>query len=179
MRREKALVKMAVMNTHVFRFSFWRLPCWLALAGALLAGCAQEQAPQSSFLLLDGQRISTESLRGKVALVNFWATSCTACVAEMPEIAATYNKFKAQGYETLAVAMPYDKPEYVSRFAAQRALPFLVAYDHDGQAAKAWGDVRLTPTTFLLDKQGRIVKRYVGQPDFAALHAQIEKLLAE
>ena len=75
--------------------------------------------------------------------------------------------------------MQYDKPEYVSRFAAQRALPFLVAYDHDGQAAKAWGDVRLTPTTFLLDKQGRIVKRYVGQPDFAALHAQIEKLLAE
>ena len=71
------------------------------------------------------------------------------------------------------------KLEYVSRFAAQRALPFLVAYDHDGQAAKAWGDVRLTPTTFLLDKQGRIVKRYVGQPDFAALHAQIEKLLAE
>ena len=75
--------------------------------------------------------------------------------------------------------MQYDKPEYVSRFATQRALPFLVAYDHDGQAAKAWGDVRLTPTTFLLDKQGRIVKRYVGQPDFAALHAQIEKLLAE
>ena len=111
--------------------------------------------------------------------MNFWATSCTTCVAEMPEIAATYGKFKAQGYETLAVAMQYDKPEYVSRFAAQRALPFLVAYDHDGQAAKAWGDVYLTPTTFLLDKQGRIVKRYVGQPDFAALHAQIEKLLAE
>lgn len=167
------------MFKSTFRFSFLRLLHLLALACALLAGCTQESAPQSSFLLLDGQRISTESLRGKVALVNFWATSCTTCVAEMPEIAATYGKFKAQGYETLAVAMQYDKPEYVSRFAAQRALPFLVAYDHDGQAAKAWGDVRLTPTTFLLDKQGRIVKRYVGQPDFAALHAQIEKLLAE
>ena len=110
------------MFKSAFRFSFLRLLPLLALACALLAGCTQESAPQSSFLLLDGQRISTESLRGKVALVNFWATSCTTCVAEMPEIAATYGKFKAQGYETLAVAMQYDKPEYVSRFAAQRAL---------------------------------------------------------
>ena len=72
-----------------------------------------------------------------------------------------------------------DKPEYITRFAQQRALPFMVAYDHDGQAARAWGNVRVTPTTFLLNKRGEIVKRFVGQPNFGALEALIEKLLAE
>ena len=66
-------------------------------------------------------------LEGRVTLVNFWATSCTTCVAEMPEIVATYNKFKDKGYDTLAVAMSYDPPAFVARFAETRKLPFGVA----------------------------------------------------
>jgi peroxiredoxin len=66
----------------------------------------------------------------------------------------------------------------VVNFAQTRQLPFKVAIDNTGAIAKAWGDVQLTPTTFLLDKKGDIVKRYVGEPDFAELHALIEKLLA-
>jgi protein-disulfide isomerase len=57
-------------------------------------------------------------------------------------------------------------------------LPFKVAIDNTGAIAKAWGDVQLTPTTYLLDKKGAIVKRYVGEPNFAELNALIEKLLA-
>ncbi|MBL8332729.1 MAG: TlpA family protein disulfide reductase, partial [Rubrivivax sp.] len=82
-------------------------------------------------------------------------------------------------YDTLAVAMSYDPPAYVSRFAESRKLPFGVVIDNTGAIAKAYGDVSITPTTFLLDKKGAVVKRYVGQPDFAALHGLIEKLLAE
>ena len=109
--------------------------------------------------------------------MNFWATSCTTCVAEMPEVIATYNKFKDHGFETLAVAMSYDPPSYVVNFAQTRQLPFKVAIDNTGAAAKAWGDIQLTPTTFVLDKQGNIVKRYVGAPNFAELHQLIDKLL--
>ncbi len=112
-------------------------------------------------------------------MVNFWATSCTTCVAEMPEIVATHNKFKDKGYETLAVAMRYDPPSYVVNFAQTRQLPFKVAIDNTGAVARAWGDVQLTPTTFLVNKRGEIVKRYVGAPNFAELHQLIEKLLAE
>jgi hypothetical protein len=54
-----------------------------------------------------------------------------------------------------------------------------VVIDNTGEVAKAWGDVKLTPTTYLLNKRGEIIKRYVGEPDFAALHQLIEKLLAE
>ena len=150
------------------------------LAGALvLSGCGQERAPESSFVLLDGSKISTEQLKGKVMLVNFWATSCTTCVAEMPELVATYNKYRDKGYETLAVAMSYDPPAYVVNFTETRKLPFKVAIDNTGANARDWGDVKLTPTTYLLNKRGEIVKRYVGAPDFAELHRLIEKLLAE
>jgi peroxiredoxin len=140
---------------------------------------AREPAPTVSYTLLDGSKGTTDTLRGKVLLVNFWATSCTTCVAEMPHIVEAHQKFKSRGYETLAVAMSYDPPAYVSRFAQSRALPFGVAIDNTGAIAKSFGDVQMTPTTFLIDKQGRVVKRYLGAPDFAALDKLIGELLAE
>ena len=150
----------------------------LALTAAL-AGCAQDVAPESTFVLLDGSRQTTADMKGKVTLVNFWATSCTTCVAEMPQIVATYDKYKAKGYDTLAVAMQYDPPSYVVNFAETRKLPFKVAIDNTGKVAQAWGDVKLTPTTYIVNKQGQIVKKYVGAPNFDELHKLIEKLLAE
>ena len=136
-------------------------------------------APESTFVLLDGSSQTTADLRGKVTLVNFWATSCTTCVAEMPEIIATHQKFNSRGFDTIAVAMSYDPPSYVVNFAETRKLPFKVAIDNTGAVAKAWGDVRLTPTTYIVNKRGEIVKSYVGMPNFAELHKLIEKLLAE
>ena len=147
-------------------------------AAAVLAGCADDAAPPSTFVLLDGTSRTTQDLKGKVTLVNFWATSCTTCVAEMPQVIATYDKFKDKGYDTVAVAMSYDPPAYVVNFAQTRKLPFKVAIDNTGAVAKAWGDVKLTPTTYIVNKRGEIVKKYVGAPDFAELHKLIEKLLA-
>ena len=153
----------------------------LALVSAAgLYGCSGAQAaPDSTFVLLDGSKQTTADLKGKVTLVNFWATSCVTCVAEMPKVIATYNKYKSQGYDTMAVAMSYDPPSYVVNYAETRKLPFKVAIDNTGVVAKAWGDVQLTPTTYLVNKRGEIVKQYVGEPDFVALHKLIEKLLAE
>jgi len=136
-------------------------------------------APDSTFVLLDGSQQKTADFRGKVVLVNFWATSCTSCVAEMPKLMATYDKYRERGYDTVAVAMSYDPPSYVVNFSQTRKLPFKVAIDNTGAVASAWGDVRLTPTTYLVDKRGQIVKRYVGEPDFAELHRLIEDLLAQ
>lgn len=153
----------------------------LGALGALgLAGCAgRDAAPESTFVLLDGSKATTADLKGKVTLVNFWATTCVTCVKEMPSIIATYQKYQGQGFETVAVAMEYDPPAWVLNFAQSRQLPFKVALDNTGNIAKQWGDVKLTPTTYLVDKQGRIVKRYVGEPDFPALHKLIEELLAQ
>ena len=151
----------------------------LAAAGAFFVAGGSSAAPETTFVLLDGSKKNTSDLKGKVALVNFWATSCTTCVAEMPKMVSTYDKYRARGYEHVAVAMSYDPPSYVVNFAQTRKLPFSVAIDNTGAVAKAWGDVQLTPTTYLVNKKGEIVKRYIGEPNFAELHQLIEKLLAE
>lgn len=150
----------------------------LIAAAAALAGCGNDAAPQSTFVLLDGSSQTTQDLKGKVTLVNFWATSCTTCVAEMPQIVSTYDKYKGRGFDTVAVAMQYDPPSYVVNYSKSRKLPFKVAIDNTGAVAKAWGDVQLTPTTYVVNKQGEIVKKYVGAPNFDELHKLIEKLLA-
>lgn len=151
----------------------------LALAGVGYASFySATPAPDVTFISIAGDKISTQSLRGKVVMVNFWATSCTTCVKEMPHMVETYNKYKAQGMEFVAVAMQYDPPNYVLNFTETRKLPFTVAIDSAGDIARQFGDVTLTPTTFLIDKNGRIIKRYVGEPDFPALHKLIEKELA-
>jgi peroxiredoxin len=149
------------------------------LIGAALLWKSESIAPSSTFVMLDGSTQHTADLKGQVVLVNFWATSCVTCVAEMPEMVNTFEKFKGQGFRTLAVSMQYDPPSYVVNFVQSRKLPFDVAIDNTGAIAKAWGDVQLTPTSYLVDKKGRIVKRYVGAPDFAQLDALIAQLLKE
>ena len=150
----------------------------LAVAATFAVG-NKDTAPTVQYTLLDGSTHSSDTLRGKVVLVNFWATSCTTCVKEMPHIIETHQKYKDKGFETLAVAMSYDPPAYVANFAETRKLPFKVAIDNTGEIAKKYGQVQLTPTTFVLNKKGEIVKRYVGEPDFAQLHQLLETLLAE
>ena len=157
----------------------------LVLALALAAVFAwpgrpeRNAAPDVAYTLLDGRQGTLQALRGRVVLVSFWSMNCDTCVNEMPSIVATDAKFKAKGYETLAIAMSYDPPAFVARFVAYNKLPFPVAIDNGGQIAKSFGEVRQTPTAFLIDKRGRIVERFVGAPDFAALQRQIEVLLAE
>ena len=155
------------------------LAAFAGIGAYVYLGAGQQAAPSSTFVLLDGSQQTTADLRGKVTLVNFWATSCTTCVAEMPDIVRTYDKYRAQGFETLAVAMSYDPPSYVVNFAESRKLPFKVAIDNTGAVARAWGDIKITPTTYIVNKRGEIVKSYVGAPDFPELHRLIEKLLAE
>jgi peroxiredoxin len=138
---------------------------------------AQKPVPHVTFTTLNGKQISTDSLRGKVVMVNFWATSCSTCVHEMPSMISTYNKYKDRGLEFVAVAMSYDAPNYVVNYAETRKLPFDVAFDASGAAAQSFGNVKLTPTTFVIDKKGNIVKRYVGEPEFAALDRLLEKEL--
>jgi peroxiredoxin len=147
----------------------------IAVAGYFTFGTSQH-VPDATFTLLSGQKVSTADLKGKVYLINFWATDCSTCVQEMPKMVETYNRFKSQGLEFVAVAMKYDAPMYVVNYAQTRQLPFKVAMD-DGSAAQEFGNVQLTPTTFVVGKDGKILKRYVGEPQFAELDQLLQKAL--
>ena len=151
-----------------------------AFAFALYTG-AYSTTPEPGLIFTShkGEKIATSDLRGRVVLVNFWATDCATCVKEMPDMVRTYNKYHGRGLDYIGVAMKHDPPSYVITYTDKNALPFRVALDPMGEAAKAFGDVKLTPTTFLIDKRGNIVTRILGEPDFAKLHTLIEKKLAE
>jgi peroxiredoxin len=148
-------------------------------ATAAFALTRGQTAPEVRFTGLTGANFSTSDLRGQVVLVNFWATSCETCVKEMPMLIEAHRRFAPRGYATVAVAMSYDHPNLVADYAQKNALPFRVALDTSGEIAKRFGDVRLTPTTFILDRRGRIVKQYLGEPDASELRALLEKALAD
>jgi len=149
-----------------------------AVGFAYVTFATKVKAPEVTFITLDGHKVSTASLRGKVVMVNFWATSCVTCVKEMPQMVDTFNRFKGDGLEFVAVAMQYDPPNYVLKYTETRQLPFKVALDSSGSIAKSFGDVALTPTTFVIGKDGAILKRYVGEPQFDELHSLLKKALA-
>ena len=154
----------------------------LALAIAAGAGYAltrKPDLPPMRFATLSGESIAMSDLLGKVVVINFWATSCVTCVREMPAMIDTWNKYAPRGYDMVAVAMSYDHPNLVADFARSRSLPFKVALDSDGALAKGFGNVRLTPTTILFDRRGRVIKRILGEPEWAEFHALVERALAE
>jgi peroxiredoxin len=152
-------------------------------AGVLLAGAAlflsvgSRKAPEVTFTTLAGEPIAARDLRGKVILVNFWATTCAVCARELPQVVATYRTFAPRGLEVIAVAMPYDRPDWVVDYVRRQELPFTVALDYDGTINRAFGGVNATPTAILIDKEGNILQRMVGKPDFAQLRATIEREL--
>lgn len=135
------------------------------------------QAPDVRFATLDGEWFSTADLRGKVVLVTFWGTYCGPCLKEMPRIIEAHRKFAPRGYETIAVAVRHDEEAKVAAFARERALPFKVVFDASGDLAGDFGNVRITPTLFVIDRKGRVLAKTVGNPDWAAVYAAIEESL--
>jgi peroxiredoxin len=151
----------------------------LAIAGALFfALMDRPSAPAVTFTTLEGKPIVLDELRGKVVLVNFWATSCPGCIKEMPDMVESYKLYRDRGFEIIAVAMSYDPPNYVLNFVQTRQLPFPVALDVDGAHARAFGNVQLTPTTFIIGKDGRILEQKLGELDFVKLNALLDRELS-
>ena len=133
--------------------------------------------PDVSVTTLNGEQFEIDSLNGSVVLVNFWATTCAVCVREMPKFAALFEKYRSRGFRTLAVAMPYDPPHRVIDYVAKTSLPFDVVLDIDGSVLRAFADVPGTPTSFLIDRRGRVVGKYLGEPDFEELEGRIKLAL--
>ena len=151
----------------------------LAVAGALFYALMDRPgAPAVTFTTLEGKPIVLDELRGKVVLVNFWATSCPVCIKEMPDMVESYKLYRDRGFEIIAVAMSYDPPNYVLNFVQTRQLPFPVALDVDGAHARAFGNVQLTPTSFIIGKDGDILEQKLGELDFVKLKALLDKELS-
>lgn len=137
----------------------------------------QTAANTSEFTTITGNKVALNDLRGKPVLVTFWATTCGSCMKEIPHLIDLYNRFHNKGFELIAVAMAYDPPNQVVQLAKDRALPYTVALDINGEHANAFGGIWATPTTYLIDKDGKISWETIGMFEPDELAERIEKQL--
>lgn len=148
-----------------------------AMAYVWLSPTGLQRAPKIALQTITGKKLDLQDLRGHPVLINFWATSCPGCVKEMPELAALYRDLSPKGLEIIGVAMSYDPPDQVMEMSKERKIPYPIALDLKGQAAKAFGGVQLTPTSFLIAPDGRIVKQKIGEVNIDTLRREIEGML--
>jgi thiol-disulfide isomerase/thioredoxin len=130
------------------------------------------------FTTIHGKEISMRSLRGKVVLVSFWATDCKSCVKEMPDLIKTYQQYQPKGLEIIAIAMPYDPPAQVVNFVTQKDIPFPVMHDSYAEMSEKFDGVKLTPTAYIYNKEGKRIQRAIGALNFTKLHALLDKELS-
>jgi thiol-disulfide isomerase/thioredoxin len=140
------------------------------------------RTPATDFSLpaLGGDTIRLAELKGQVVLLNFWATWCPPCRAEMPSMERAYQAYRAQGFRVVAIDYR-EGPELVEPFVKGLGLTFPIALDRDGSVTDSKYPTGGLPTTYLIDRQGRAVARRLGyvEWDSAAARALIEALLAE
>ncbi len=123
-------------------------------------------APDFSFPGLDGKKVRLSDYKGKVVLVNIWATWCPPCVDEMPSMEKLYRKFKEQNFEILAVSIDESGSKAVAPFMKKNRLTFPALIDSDGTIKSAYR-IAAIPESFIIDKQGVLVKKIVGPLDWA------------
>ena len=133
-------------------------------------------APPIQVVRLDGVPVSLAQLRGKVVLVNFWASWCPYCRHEMPAMERFYQDYRSRGFEILALSED-DDAETARRFLAKEGYRFPAAMA-DASVISAFGVTKL-PTSFLIDKQGRVRKKISGQVYYGRLEGLVQPLLAE
>jgi len=127
-------------------------------------------------ILLDGKPVSLDQLKGKVVMVNFWATWCPTCRAEMPQWQKFYDAYKDKGFVLIALSIDEDEKELRS-VAKERAFTFPIAWRYDDKTDDNFGDIIATPTLYVVDKAGKVAWTKRGRMTYAQLQEVIEPLL--
>jgi peroxiredoxin len=149
----------------------------IILTSLILISFQKDTIDSLNMTTINGEKITSKDLLGKVVLINFWATDCPGCIAEMPGLINTYNKYKNQNFELIAVSMFYDPPSHVLSYAKNNNLPFPVVLDIEKKIATQFKNVTLTPTSFLIDHQGKIINQIIGEINFNEFDLLLQKTI--
>ena len=145
---------------------------WLPTAGPVAS-------PDITLRSIDGRAIALNRLRGRPVLVTFWASTCTGCLKEIPHLADLYRDLSPKGLEVIGIAMYYDPPNRVLALQKSRDIPYTIALDVQADASRAFGDVRVTPTSFLIDPEGQIVYRNSGVMNMEHVRRKVLDMIAK
>ena len=154
----------------------------LALIGGLgalwLAPAGIAHVPDITVTTLQGDKLSLTELRGQPLLVTFWASTCSSCIREMPHLISLYNELAPRGLAVIGIAMAYDPPNRVIEISKAKQIPYPLALDISSAAAKAFGDVSVTPSTFLIAPDGQVVLQRSGALDTQKIRGLVLDMLA-
>ena len=151
----------------------------LGIAGMLwmTPGSLSQDAPNVAMQDLSGKNFQLSDLKGNPVLITFWATTCSGCLKEQPHLAELYEKLHSQGLNIIGIAMEYDPAEQVRTLTSKRQLPYTIVMDSDGKLARAFGNVKLTPTTFLISPDGKIQLKKIGEMDMHRVEKSIQAMI--
>jgi thiol-disulfide isomerase/thioredoxin len=159
-------LRLGVLRRHAAALMLAVVPLAACAQGALQAWTGPAAAPPIELRTLDGRPLALSELRGKVVVVNFWATWCEPCIDEMPSMQRLREKLAGEAFEILAVNFQEGEPR-IRGFLKRVPVTFPIVRDTDGSAARAW-KVRIFPSSFVVDAAGTIRYALVGTIDWAA-----------
>lgn len=143
-----------------------------------LTGFAQrmQKAPDFTYSTVDGKKIQLSKLKGKVVVVNFWATWCGPCRAEIPGFLEVYEKYKSKGLEIVGISLDEEGWQVVTPFVNRYKITYPVVIG-DGKVARDYGGIDAIPVSVIVDKNGNIVDHHIGYLSKQALEKKIQQLL--
>ncbi len=150
-------------------------------AVAVLAGCSTRASPASdvpqfSFSSLEGKTVAMKDLSNKVVIVDFWATWCGPCREEIPHLNELYSELKGKGLEIVGISMDTDGTDGVKDFAREFRIQYPIVMG-DEKVAESFGGIIGLPTTFVIDRQGKVAKKYIGLPPAEDMRRIVKELV--
>jgi thiol-disulfide isomerase/thioredoxin len=148
----------------------------MASAFAQEASSARTPAPGWKLTDLNGRSVSFSDFRGKVVILDFWATWCAPCRVEIPQFVALQKQYGAKGLTVIGVSLDEQGLDVVKKFVKRLAVNYPIVIGNE-KVAEAYGGIDAIPTTFVIDRQGRIMSRHMGYDDKAVFEKEIQSLL--
>jgi len=148
----------------------------LSCQGQVATGDAKPTAPDFTLKDLDGRPFSLSDTKGKVVILDFWATWCPPCRMEIPHFESLYREYGNRGLVVIGISLDRGDASAVRSFAEDNGISYPIVIG-DQETTILYGGIRGIPTTFVIDRKGRIVEKFVGYRSKEVFESAINKLL--